>query len=101
RVRALLARAGGEDRGSQLVEQVERGRRGGAVRAEADAQAGGAQLGERRDPAAEERVRARAVDDGDVVPGEQLELLRVEMHAVGGDDSLREEAGSRQLADRG
>src|SRR5581483_12513459 len=31
-----LARAGEEQRGAELLEQVERGRRGGAVRAEAD-----------------------------------------------------------------
>src|SRR5262249_50710183 len=81
--------------------QVERGSRCGRVRAEADAEARGAQLREWRDPAAEERVRAWAVHDRDVVSREQLDLLVVEVDAVRGDDAGREEPELGELGDRG
>src|SRR4029077_4724999 len=75
RLRPWLARPGEEERGPELLEHVERGRRGGAVRAQADRHAGVEQLAERRDPATEHRVRARAVDDRDAVLGEERDLL--------------------------
>ena len=67
------------------------GRRRRAVRAHAEAKPGVPQPGERRDPAAEQRVRARAVRRRDVVADEQLELLVVEMDAVRADDLRAEQ----------
>ena len=57
------------------------------------------QLGERRNAAAEDRVRARAVDDGNVVLREERDLLRVDLYAVGGDDSRRQEPPARERPD--
>ena len=54
---------------------------------------------ERRDPAAEQGVRARAVRDGDAVLGEQGDLLRVDLDAVRRDDALVEQAGGGEAAD--
>ena len=76
RVRAPLPGARADDRCAQLVEHVERRRRRGAVRRDADPDSGVPKRRQGRDPAAEERVRARAVRDRDVVCGEQLDLLR-------------------------
>ena len=58
-------------------------------------------LGERRDPAAEERIRAGAVGDGNVVPREQLELVVGQLDAVRGDDLRSQEAGGRETPDPG
>ena len=69
-------------RGAHLLEDVERRSRGGRVRAEADADARRAQVGERRDPAAEQRVRARAVRDRHAALGEQGDLGVVHLDAV-------------------
>ena len=67
RAGALGAGAGQRDHRAQLLEEVVRRDRGDAVGADADAEAGGAKRLERRDAAAEQGVRARAVRDRDAV----------------------------------
>ena len=94
RVRAALAGARADDRRAHLVEHVERRRRRGAVRRDADADARLAQRRERGDAAAEDPVRARAVRDRDVVLGEERDLLLVGLDAVRGDDVRAEQPAS-------
>ena len=88
------------DRGAHLVEHVEAGGRGGAVRAEADAEAGLAQRAHGSHSAPEQRVRAWTMHDRHVVLGEELDLLLVDRNAVSRRDGRAEEALAGEVADR-
>ena len=100
-VGAAFPGARGEDGGAELGEHVEGRSRGRAVGAEPDADPGLAELGERCDSAAEQRVRARTVRDRDVVLGEQGDLLGVDRDAVRGDDVRVEQSEAGEIADPG
>src|SRR5581483_9464997 len=70
-----LSRPGEVDRAPELIEDVKRRRRGGRVRPDRDGNAGGAELRDRRDAAAEHGVRPGAVGDADAVLRKQRDLL--------------------------
>ena len=78
-VGAPLAAAGRVDGGAHLLEDIEGRRRGGRVGSEADDDSGGAQIRERGDAAAEQRIRARAVSDRHSPFREQGDLLGVRL----------------------
>jgi hypothetical protein len=100
RVAAPLPRPRRVDRRPQLLEHVDRRRGRGAVRADADPHAGRDQSAERRDPAAEDGVRARAVRNRDVVLCEQADLLVVCLDTVRGRDAFVQHADLGELPDR-
>ena len=98
--RSERARAPASD-GPELVEEVV-GRHGGdAVGPDPDPEPRGSELGKGCDAAAEERIRAGAVGDGNVVPREQLELVVGQLDAVRGDDLGSQQAGGRETPDPG
>src|SRR5467141_1847986 len=85
-VRTSRSGASRQDNGSQLLEEIEGRRRCGAVRADTDPCAGGAELGERRHATAEHAVRTRTVRDAGRRRSKQADLVLVEHDAVGSDD---------------
>ena len=101
RLGVARARARQQQRGAQLVEHVERERGRRAVGAEAHAHAGGAQLGERRDAAAEQRVRARAVRHGGAASRASAAISSSpDVHRVGDDRLGPEQPALGELEDR-
>ena len=99
RVRAVLD-AGEHQRGAQLVDELARLVRGGAVDAEADRRARREQLRHGRDAGPEPPVRGRAVRDAGAGVAHPLRLARVEVDAVREPDVLAEPAELLDVLER-
>ena len=98
--RAAAAAARDEQRLLDLEEEVAALVRGGAVDAEADADARVEHVAHRRDAGAEPQVRGRAVGDARAGAREPRDVALREVDAVGAPDVVREPAEPVEVLDR-